>query len=225
MEIVSPATFLYTLYTAPLGSSGSLNGPSLVLATLYLIHYANRAVINPLRTPSRSKMHVIVFLSAVLFNSVNGSLMGSYLSSHVAQMHLAGALDRPTFWVGIAVWVLGFAGNVYHDEILLSIRRKAKGKKQEGGKQYYAIPHGGLYRYISYPNYFSEWVEWTGFAGVAAPLPALFSGGLTIMSPPWLFVWNEVFLMAPRAWRGHKWYYNKFPEYPKERKAVIPFIL
>ena len=225
MEIVSPAAFLYTLSTSPLGNSGNLNSPSLILAALYLVHYANRAIINPLRTPSRSKMHIIVLLSAVFFNTINGSLMGTYLSSDIAQRQLANALNRPGFWLGIVMWVVGFVGNVVHDEILLNIRRKAKGKKPENGKQHYAIPYGGLYHYISYPNYFSEWVEWLGFAIAAAPPPALLSGGLTIMSPPWLFIWNEVFLMAPRAWRGHKWYHNKFPEYPKQRKAVIPFVL
>lgn len=225
MEIVSPAAFLYTLSSAPLGSSKSLNKPSMILAALYLIHYTNRAVINPLRTPSRSKMHISVLLSAVLFNSINGSLMGAYISSSAAQVYLSRAFERSSFWAGVAAWTIGFVGNVYHDEILLNIRRKAQDKKTEDAKPHYAIPYGGLYRFISYPNYFSEWVEWTGYAVAAAPVPALLSGGITLMSPPWLFVWNEVLLMAPRAWRGHKWYHSKFPDYPKERKAVIPLIL
>jgi 3-oxo-5-alpha-steroid 4-dehydrogenase 1 len=31
--------------------------------------------------------------------------------------------------------------------------------------------------------------------------------------------------LLPRALDHHRWYKRRFPEYPKERKAVIPFIL
>lgn len=60
------------------------------------------------------------------------------------------------------MWGLGFVGNVVHDEILFNIRRKAtaKGKAKESmgvKKEHYAIPHGLLYEYLSYPNYFCEW--------------------------------------------------------------------
>ena len=45
------------------------------------------------------------------------------------------------------------------------------------------------------------------------------------LTPPWLFVLSEIFLMFPRAWNGHKWYLKTFTDYPRERKAVIPFLL
>ena len=75
---------------------------------------------------------------------------------------------RPTFWTGIVLWAAGFAGNILHDEVLLNIRRRAR-KKSDDGKEHYAIPHGYLYRYVSYPNYLCEWMEWTGYAIAAAP--------------------------------------------------------
>lgn len=111
------------------------------------------------------------------------------------------------------------AGNVYHDELLLSIRKKAP--KRPDGKPHYGIPHGGLYTLISYPNYFCEWVEWIGFA-----LACSVDGGAGgYVSPPWLFVWSEVCVMLPRAVNGHRWYRAKFGDYPRGRKAAIPFIL
>ena len=70
------------------------------------------------------------------------------------------------FWTGVVGWAFGFAGNgsfsyprfqlmeVYHDEILNDLRRpgtKAKGKGR------YKIPEGGLFRYVSFPNYLCEW--------------------------------------------------------------------
>ena len=79
------------------------------------------------------------------------------------------------------------------------------GKEKKAG-EHYAVPHGLLYRYISYPNYFCEWLEWIGFALAAAPLPSFTSLGAVIatVSPPWLFFANEIWLMLPRAYTGHR---------------------
>ncbi|MHA1855496.1 MAG: hypothetical protein ACTSWX_09125 [Promethearchaeota archaeon] len=30
--------------------------------------------------------------------------------------------------------------------------------------------------------------------------------------------------MVPRAYSHHHWYLEKFPEYPKNRKAIFPYI-
>ncbi|KAH9480744.1 hypothetical protein JR316_0007344 [Psilocybe cubensis] len=270
MELVSPFTFIYTFLTSPLSVQApplpSLTEPHAILALCFLIHYTNRALVNPLRTSSRSKAHLIVTLSGVTFNILNGCLMGSYLSSPFARIYLA-AGPRSSFYVGLTLWVLGLAGNIWHDEILLDIRRKAKSKGKskvvhgmevDGSRartEHYAIPHGGLYSLISYPNYFCEWIEWFGFALAAAPFPFQLSHlkGFTFalvtskifdpqtytsilkmpaqnfapdLSPPWIFLLTEIVLMLPRAYRGHQWYHEKFRDsYPQSRKAVIPFIL
>jgi 3-oxo-5-alpha-steroid 4-dehydrogenase 1 len=243
MELFAPASFIYAFLHSPLSSKNfgyspslSLSNPPTLLAGLFLIHYLNRALVSPLRTPSRSKSHLAVPLSGISFNVVNGSLMGAYLSSPVAASFLEGAFSRPLFWVGIGLWAFGFAGNILHDEILLNLRRsaKVKGKGRADGddnngkskQEHYAIPYGYLYRYISYPNYLCEWLEWLGFAIAASPVPSLTSVAafLETVTPPFLFFYSEVLLMIPRAYRGHKWYHSKFPDYPKERKAVIPLL-
>ena len=244
MELVSPLTFVYTYVRSPLSPLGfgtspplSIHNPSAVLAGLFLIHYANRAVLSPLRTPSRSKTHLIVVLAAILFNCVNGPLVGAYLSSPESHFYLTGAYQRPRFWLGILMWAAGYVGNVVHDEILLNIRRKKQAedagktseqieKEKEKG-EHYGIPHGLLYKYISYPNYFCEWIEWIGFALAASPLPSFEGLGpfLETITPPFLFLVAELVTMIPRAVRGHQWYQKKFPGYPKERKAVVPFLI
>ncbi|KAF9465295.1 3-oxo-5-alpha-steroid 4-dehydrogenase-domain-containing protein [Collybia nuda] len=269
MELVSPISFLYAFFTSPLSymfpTNPPLSSPQLILAGIFLVHYTNRALISPLRTPSRSKSHIIVFLSAVCFNVLNGAMMGAYLTSPFARIFLTSpyTFRRPTFYIGLALWAVGFAGNILHDEILLDIRRKAKNKDKgevsQNGKatspkpkqEHYGIPQGWLYKYISYPNYFCEWVEWLGFALAAAPLPlatssltlASLSSFFTVQSisslisdpaylfapnlaPPYIFLISEVFLMFPRAYKGHQWYKKKFgKDYPKERKIVIPHVL
>lgn len=268
MEIISPIMFTYALVTAPLAQQNpglpSITTPQGLLASLFLLHYANRALISPLRTPSRSKHHIIVCLSGILFNILNGFLMGSYLSGPFTLLWFQHprSTQRLGFKLGLALWAVGFIGNVVHDEILLNIRRKAnatgKAREHANGKpkeEHYAIPYGLLYKYISYPNYFCEWIEWLGFALASGPLPFqlsslslssvasflspahLFStvkhlitepaaNFAPYLSPPWIFFLAEVVLMLPRAYKGHQWYKERFGDsYPKDRKIVIPFLL
>ena len=259
MELVSPMAFIYSFYISPLSAREAplqWNSPNTILALCFLLHYANRAIINPLRTPSRSKSHIIVPLAAIGFNFINGSLMGSYLSSSDARDFLS-ARSPTSFYVGLVLWAFGFIGNIVHDEILLDIRRKAniKGKLKAEAGEHYAIPQGGLYTLVSYPNYLCEWIEWLGFAISASPFPfaldnvstasisSIFSSLLDLefyiniikepgylfapnLSPPWIFFISEFLLMLPRAYRGHQWYKYKFgSSYPEQRRAVIPFVL
>jgi 3-oxo-5-alpha-steroid 4-dehydrogenase 1 len=266
MELVSPISFLLTTYLHPfsptplqLPSLAHGASPQFILVTLYFVHYLNRALISPLRTPSRSSSHLSVVSAAIAFNAPNGFLLASFLTSATTASYLNGAFASPRFWAGIALWAAGFAGNVYHDELLLNIRRKAiaKGKAKEldgDGKKaprpHYAIPHGGMYSLISFPNYFCEWVEWFGFALAAGPLPSsallpsatallaavgsaqfaeagrLFVPFVDSVSPPWVFLFVEIATMVPRAVRGHRWYHERFRgSYPRERRAVIPWLL
>ena len=249
MELISPITFISSFLFSPLNHLPNFHPhlspltlpssrPPLFLALLFLTHYLNRAIISPLRTPSRSKAHIIVPLSAVGFNLVNGFLMATYLSSPQARFYLRDAFRSIRFWSGVGLSVVGFVGNVLHDEILFDIRRKAAGvpsttpsdTKTSPQKEHYAIPRGYLYTYISYPNYFCEWLEWLGFALASAPFPFPLSPSSSpytaTFAPPWIFLLSEVLLMAPRALKGHQWYKEKFGErYPRERRAVIPFLI
>jgi len=149
-----------------------LTAPTKILAGMYLVHYANRSIISTLRNPiSRSQMHLIVPFSAVVFNLLNGYLMGSWLGGRTSPLTAIygavpeAALGKPIFWLGIAMWVAGFIGNIISDEILYNLRKPSK----DGSvKPQYSIPHGFLYDRpfggISFPAYFCEWVEWLGFA-------------------------------------------------------------
>ena len=77
----------------------------------------------------------------------------------------------------------------------------------------YEIPRGWLYRYISCPNYFGEIVEWIGWAVAIWSLAGASFAVFTIAN------------LAPRAISHHRWYHEKFPDYPPERKALVPFVV
>ena len=66
---------------------------------------------------------------------------------------------------------------------------------------------------FSCPNHFSEIIEWSGFALMTWSLPGLAFA-----------IWTLVNLL-PRALHHHKWYQATFPDYPANRKALIPYIL
>jgi len=239
MELFAPMSFILTYFSHR--TSLDLSLKAILPPLLFLTHYLNRALISPLvLTPSRSKSHILVPFVGILFNLVNGFLLGSYLSSDPTISYLVHQKPAGTFWLGAGLWFAGFVGNIYHDEILFRIRRKvsSKGKDKHQNGEHYAIPTGGLYSLVSYPNYLCEWLEWLGFAIASAPFPfpmdlspsSLLASPsrlwLPSLTPPYIFLINLVFLMLPRAYRGHQWYILRFGDrYPKERRAVFPFVL
>lgn len=201
MEFPALAVFTYFML-----SYGSLSSPVMVIFFgLWFLHYFHRAVIFPFRLKTRKKkMPVAIMVFAVFFNLINGFVNGYWLGV------LSGGyppewVSDPRFIAGIALFAGGFIINQYHDKILISLRAKSNGE--------YKIPFGGLFRYISCPNFFGEIIEWGGFALMTWCLPA-FS----------FFLWTFVNLV-PRAMDHHKWYREHFSDYPADRKAIIPFIV
>jgi 3-oxo-5-alpha-steroid 4-dehydrogenase 1 len=254
MEFPPLLTFPYFFVASPLSSgsySVSLTHPSTLLATLFIVHYVNRSIVSVLRMPSRARIHMAVIPMTSVFNAANGFAMAAYLSSPSAHTYLLHAFSRPTFYVFLAMWAIGFIGNIAHDEILYEIRRNAKTKATEkkavkedmallANNQYYGVPRGLLYNYISFPNYFCELLEWLAFALAAAPLPPvsdvvksfsalslnsiLYANVPPEFAHPYLFLIATLLPMVPRAYRAHLWYYETFPSYPKGRKAIVPFV-
>ncbi len=202
MEIPSLIIFGALVLLGP----GEHSNPVWILFGLWTIHYFNRSVIFPLRTRTTGKkMPVIIVISAVIFNLVNATLNGYWLG-FVAPPYPEGWLTDPRFIIGGIIFVTGFIINQVSDRTLIGLRK--------GGKVGYFIPRGGLFNYISCPNFFGEMVEWSGFAIMAWNFPALSFA-----------VWTIANLM-PRALDHHKWYKSHFrDEYPKSRKAVIPFVV
>jgi hypothetical protein len=180
--------------------------PVWILFSLWAIHYFNRSFIFPLRTRTQGKkMPVIIMFSAIFFNLVNASLNG-YWYGFVAPPYPEDWITDPRFIIGGIIFMTGFLINQVADKKLIELRKS--------GQKGYFIPRGWLFNYISCPNFFGEIVEWTGFAIMAWNLPALSFA-----------VWTAANLI-PRALDHHKWYKAYFKdEYPKSRKAVIPFVV
>ena len=175
----------------------------LVLLAIWQLHYVNRTFVFPFRIRATGKrIPVLMPLLALVFNSVNAYINARWIS-HIASYDLAWLAD-PRFAVGVAVFATGWIINVQSDQILLSLRKP--------GESGYRIPRGGMYRWISCPNYFGEILEWTGFAIATWSLPGLAFAVYTFAN------------LAPRAYQNHRWYKEKFDDYPSSRRALIPFV-
>lgn len=180
------------------------NSPAWIFFAAWVIHYINRTFIFPLRTRTKGKrMPILIPLTAIFFNFVNGGLNGYYLG--FVRTYDASWLTTPQMIIGASLFVIGMAINIISDEKLLHLRKP--------GETGYKIPKGWLFTYISCPNLAGEMLEWIGFAVMTWSLP-----GLTFA------IWTIANLL-PRALEHHKFYQKQFPDYPKQRKAVIPYLL
>lgn len=176
-----------------------------VFFSFWTIHYVNRTFIFPFRLRTAGKkMPLSIVCMGIGFNLVNGFINGYYLGSLTAGYELSWFYDI-RFISGSFLFIAGLLINWEADNILIHLRKP--------GETGYKIPRGGFFRYISCPNHFSEIIEWCGFALMVWSLPALAFA-----------LWTAVNLL-PRALHHHKWYRKTFPDYPPDRKAIIPFIL
>jgi len=201
METASPAAFAFFFLQG--GEKGLVNW---IFFSLWMAHYFNRSIIYPMRiTNTSKKMPLVICLSAIFFNLANGFLNGYFLGTFKAQYEHAWLTDI-RFIGGAALFATGFLINLSSDNMLLNLRKGSK-------KGEYQIPAGGLFKWISCPNYLGEIIEWLGWALATWSL-----SGLSFA------LWTAANLI-PRALAHHKWYRTRFKDYPPERKAILPHVI
>jgi len=183
--------------------NGSWTNPvSLVFIILWEIHYIQRTLIYPLtHKTSKNPFPLLLILFAIIFNSLNGFLNGTYLFE--LQAYSTRWFLDPRFIIGLIIFIGGYLINRQSDKILGRLR---------DGKKDYQVPQGGLFIYVSNPHYLGEILEWSGWA-ILTWSPA----GLAFA----VFTFTN---LAPRAISHHKWYKEEFENYPRNRKILIPFI-
>jgi 3-oxo-5-alpha-steroid 4-dehydrogenase 1 len=175
-----------------------------VFLALWEAHYVHRAFIYPwMLHDAGRRMPLSVVAMAIGFNSVNAAINGVWLFD-LSGGYPTSWLTDPRFLAGLTLFVAGFVVNRHADATLRALRRR--------GGSGYAIPQGGLYRWVSCPNYLGEIVEWCGWALATWSLPGLAFA-----------VWTAANLV-PRARANHRWYREHFADYPPERKALLPHI-
>ncbi|GMI80513.1 hypothetical protein like AT5G16010 [Hibiscus trionum] len=131
-----------------------------------------------------------------------------FLSSSLIYTHILNQ-ERPEpsidlMYPGVVLFLIGISGNFYHHYLLSKLRTK-------GGKDY-KIPKGGLFELVICPHYLFEIL---GFLGISLISQTLYSFSVTLGCAVYL---------GCRSYDTRRWYISKFDDFPKEIRAIIPFV-
>jgi protein-S-isoprenylcysteine O-methyltransferase Ste14 len=199
MESVSAVLFAVVFLSGPRRA----DLVALVLFAMWQSHYLYRAFVYPFLLRGGSRIPLVVVLLAIAFNVLNAwvnaywiGTLGRYPDSWLAD---------PRFLVGAGLFAGGLILHMWADRKL----RRLRASDSNG----YQVPYGGAYRWVSSPNYLGEIVEWTGWALATWSLAGL------------AFALYTVANLGPRAIDHHAWYRRQFPDYPAERRALIPYVI
>ncbi|KEH25895.1 putative 3-oxo-5-alpha-steroid 4-dehydrogenase (NADP(+)) [Medicago truncatula] len=134
----------------------------------------------------------------------------SYLMSTITMIygqHLTKDLPEPQInliYPGIVLFLVGIIGNFYHHFLLSKLRGK--------GEKEYKIPKGGLFGIVICPHYMFEIIDFYGVFFISQTLYSL------------IFAIGTTFYLLGRSHATRNWYLSKFEDFPKNVKAVIPFV-
>lgn len=182
---------------------GSHKGPvDVAFLCAFLSHYVYRGWIYPFRLPTAGKRMPVIVCALAFTTNILISWLQSWWLFELGPAHTMVWAFDPRFLAGAALFVFGFWLNHDSDAILRRLRAP--------GETGYRIPHGGGFRFVSSPHYLGEIIEWTGWALATWCLPTTAFLAWTLAN------------LVPRANETHRWYLDRFPDYPRERKRVFP---
>ncbi|MFT6052587.1 MAG: 3-oxo-5-alpha-steroid 4-dehydrogenase 1 [Halioglobus sp.] len=179
---------------------------------VWMFHYTNRALVTPMlmrvQPGSTSSFGLSVVLAGWVTLAMHGYFNAAYISE-LGTQYTNEWFSDPRFIGGLTVYLFGFGLNIHSDSILRNLRSKYPSPDEPR----YKIPYGGGFKFVSCPQYLGEMMSFIGFAIMTWNLGAVFVLAITMAN------------LGPRALYTHKWFRKTFENYPKERRAVIPFIL
>ncbi|MFX1374296.1 MAG: 3-oxo-5-alpha-steroid 4-dehydrogenase [Promethearchaeota archaeon] len=175
----------------------------LIYLCIWMVHYCQRTFLFPFLIRGRQPMPITIILMGILFNGINTYLQARWIYTF-SPSYADNWLFNPIFIIGVIIFICGYIINIHSDYIIRNLRKPGETENK--------IPNGGMFRYVSCPSYFGEITEWIGWAIMTWCLPGL-------VFAIWTFA-----NLTPRARSNHLWYINNFSNYPKKRKALIPFV-
>ncbi|CAN4126343.1 unnamed protein product [Withania somnifera] len=137
-------------------------------------------------------------------------ISSSYFLSTVTMIYcqlLTQGLPEPSIdlkYGGFIIFLVGIIGNLYHHILLSKLRTK--------GENEYKIPQGGLFCFAICPHYLFEILIFIGFSCTSQTLYSIsYTLGTTVY-------------LIGRSIATRRWYKSKFDDFPKDIKALIPYI-
>lgn len=209
MELPATLSFLLFFFRGP----NCFEVVPLVFLGVWAVHYGNRGFYFPfsIRSPrgAKASFSLLVIATGWIVTSVHGYLHAAFFSRHGAHYDV-GWLDDPRFRIGFVLYAGSLALNIHSDAIIRRLRTR---EEVEAGVKVYRIPRGGLYRWVTSPSYLTELTAWAGLAICTWSLASVFILAISAAN------------LVPRALDTHRWYRRRFPDYPRERRALIPYLL
>ncbi|PCH42356.1 hypothetical protein WOLCODRAFT_101986 [Wolfiporia cocos MD-104 SS10] len=183
-----------------------------VVYALVLLHFVKRELetIFVHRFSHGTMPFMNIFKNSGHYWVLSGVLLAGAVYSPIYNLHsghiLGSVRNNPKF-IGActALWLFAELSNL-HTHINVRNLRPA-------GTRQRAIPQGYGFELVSYPNYFFEIMAWVSIAAMTGSYTA------------WLFVAVSAYTMTVWALKKHKTYKKDFKDYPKNRKAIFPFLL
>ncbi|XP_015876334.3 uncharacterized protein LOC107413003 [Ziziphus jujuba] len=174
---------------------------TLLLSSTLTLHFFKRVF---------EVLFVHKYSGGIVLDSVIQISLAYFLStaSLMYAQHLTKGLEEPEIdlkYAGVVLFLVGIIGNFYHHYILSQLR--ANGEKE------YKIPKGGLFGFVICPHYLFEIIGFIGFSFISQTLHAL---SITT---------GIIFYLMGRSYATRRWYISKFEVFPKNVKALIPYVL
>lgn len=170
----------------------------LLLAAAVFVHFSKRGleVLFVHKFSGRTDVGSLIFIS-----SSYAAVTGLFLFTQVKTTGLAPpSLDLR--WLGLAIYLVGLAGNGYHHWLLAQLRKdSSKG---------YVIPQGGLFGLLVCPHYVFEITTFVGLALISQTWVGFASATLVFC------------YLTARTIKTKQWYTKKVDGFPEERSVLIP---
>ena len=204
---------LFYLYAAPLyrmlgfvGEDEAYPAPSLVqtlAAVLAVVHYAKREL-ETLFVHRFSNGTMPIF--NIFRNSAHYWIGGGVMIAVPIYnpMYSDSEANTTLVYAAVAVFLLAQLGNLQSHIILMNLR--APGSRER------KIPYGGFFGLVSCPNYMFESLAWASYA--------VLTQSYTVV----LFWLMGTAQMMQWASDKQKKYHAEFPNYPKSRTRMFPFV-
>lgn len=133
----------------------------------------------------------------------------SYYVNH--PLYTPASFGKLQMYFGLIGFILSEIGNFSIHIALRNLR--PPGSRERKIPRPTSNPFTCLFDFLSCPNYFYEVLSWVFFSIMTQCLAAL------------LFTLAGFYQMAVWALQKHKNYKKDFPDYPRQRKAIVPFLL
>ncbi|XP_037077534.1 very-long-chain enoyl-CoA reductase-like isoform X2 [Pollicipes pollicipes] len=197
----------WPLYDAAAAAAQPVSEVARVACGCWTFHYAKR-LLETLFVHRFS--HATMPLSNLFKNCTYYWGFTLYVAYHVNHP-LYTPPPRPLFIAGLVMFVVGELGNFSVHWALRQLR--PAGSRERRVPHPTANPLTALFATVSCPNYTYEFLSWLGFSLLTQCLPA------------GLFTAAGMYQMTVWALAKHRNYRSEFANYPRRRRAILPFLL